>query len=124
MKLLIKNILIYFDNTEVISQLAFQPMMISRADIANRPNDLDIVKIYSKQGMVTGNIVTWNSQQYISADFQSQRQTISVISNTKINKTEATESIAHSDVSQITLPTSFALITGSHIPLQVPKTNI
>ena len=64
------------------------------------------------------------SQQTNTAVFQSQTQTSSVISNTKINNAETTKSTPSIEITEISLPTSSTGKQGIHKPLKAPtKTN-
>ena len=61
-----------------------------------------------------------NQIEKTSAGFQSRTQTTSVNPKPNINNTETTESISATETTGISISTSFSLIPGIIIPLQVP----
>ena len=103
-------------NAEIISHLEFLPSTITRTIPANRPIDHITDETRSNQSLVTEELLVKKTQP--------QTQTTSVISNPNINNIGTTESIPHTEVTDISPPTSFTLLENINIPLQVPKTII
>ena len=108
------------NNINNISQLKLQPMMITRAITANRPINHNIDEKRSSQSMITRQFIAQVSKHRYKDDLQFQTQTNSVVSSPNINNTETRESIPHTVVLEILIPTSFTLVSDLNIPLQVP----
>ena len=72
---------IYQINTDIVSQLAYMPIMTAPATLANRPSDHNIDKIRSNQSIVTERVLVRKCKQKLFTGFQPQIQTTSVISN-------------------------------------------
>ena len=91
--------------------------MITRAITASRPIDYNTDETRSVQSMITDNIIAQKSEQNTSAGSQRQTQTTSVSLNTITNGTETNECISPTEVTRISIATSFALIPGKIMPL-------
>ena len=98
--------------------------MITRAITENGPIDHNKDEIRSNRSMATGKKISQKSQQNNSSGFYSHTKTTSVIFNLKLNNTEGTETKCPTEVTGISNPTSFTLITGFIIQLQVPTKTI
>ena len=102
-------------NTDIICRPEVLPKIFTQAIPANRPTDHDLVEIRSNQSMVKVKTTVKQSKQNFTT--VSQIETTSVISNPKITKSENTEKIPSTDVSEISPPTSFTLTPSNIRPL-------
>ena len=93
-------------NNDVIFQLEFLPIMITRANSASSTIDHSIDEIVSNQSMVR--------EKTPFKKFQTQ-----TTANTFMNNTETTESTLHSEVRKNSPATSSSLTPGNNIILQV-----
>ena len=115
-------------NTDSISQLEFQLMIITLAITANRTLDQFIDEIQSMQSMVFHKMSAQKTKQNNTAGFQSVSNICCL--NPNINNTETIESTHSTEFNLISLPTTSTLIPEVDTPLQVPteffrsKTNI
>ena len=87
----------------------------------NKPIDHYFDEIRPNQSMIIRKFLAQKSQHIISAGFQSQSQTITVISNPNTNNTEKIESKPPTEVTETSLSAISTPMLGLIIPLEVPR---
>ena len=95
-------------------------MMITWAINGKRPIDQKTGELRSGWSISIEKNTAEKSQQTNTAVFQSQLQTSSVISNTKINTAETTKITHSTEITEISLPTSSTGRQGIQKPLKAP----